>query len=61
VAEDLFALTLVISFAAFGVVGLVNSPIDEPRLAFLFFWLISIALISGGKSSAWRQRTSDKV
>ena len=58
VASDAFALTLFISLAAFMIVGLVNSPIDVPRLAFLFFWLAAIALISGGKVLPRRRRPS---
>ena len=48
-SHDALALTLFVSLAAFLVVGLVDSLIDEPRLDFLFFWLLMIALISGGK------------
>lgn len=48
-ARDALALTLFISLTAFMMVGLVNSPIDVPRLAFLFFWLVNIALTSAGK------------
>lgn len=47
--RDALALTLFVSLTAFLVVGLVDSLIDEPRLDFLFFWLLAIALVSGGK------------
>jgi len=47
--DDAMALTLFISLTSFLIVGLVDSLIDEPRLDFLFFWLLAIALVSGGK------------
>lgn len=47
--RDAMALTLLVSLAAFLAVGMVDSLIDEPRLDFLFFWLLAIALVSGGK------------
>jgi len=56
--HDAMALTLFISLASFLIVGLVDSLIDEPRLDFLFFWLLAIALISGGKVLPRRQRSS---
>ncbi|MGB9128907.1 MAG: VanZ family protein [Thiobacillus sp.] len=62
-SHDAMALTLLISLTSFLIVGLVDSLIDEPRLDFLFFWLLAIALISGGKvlprgrrSSSFRSR-----
>lgn len=55
--HDALALTLFISLAAFLVVGVVDSLIDEPRLNFLFFWLLGIALISGGKALHRRRHT----
>jgi hypothetical protein len=48
--RDALALTQLVSFTGFLVVGLVDSLIDEPRLDFLFFWLLIIALISGTRS-----------
>jgi hypothetical protein len=48
--HDVMALTLVVSLVSFLVVGLVDSLIDAPRLGFLFFWLLLIALISGGRT-----------
>jgi VanZ family protein/O-antigen ligase len=56
--RDALALTLLISLTAFLIVGLVDSLIDEPRLGFLFFWLLTIALISGGKILPCRRRSS---
>jgi O-antigen ligase len=56
--HDAMALTLFISLASFLIVGLVDSLIDEPRLAFLFFWLLAIALVSGGKVLPRRRRSS---
>lgn len=47
--HDVMALTMLVSFAAFLIVGLVDSLIDEPRLDFLFFWLLIIALISSSR------------
>jgi len=47
--DDAMVLTLLISLTSFLVVGLVDSLIDEPRLDFLFFWLLTITLISSGK------------
>ncbi len=47
--HDALAVTLLVSITAFLIVGVVDSLIDEPRLDFLFFWLLSIALVSGGK------------
>jgi len=55
--HDALALTLFVSLAAFLVVGVVDSLIDEPRLDFLFFWLLGIALISGGKVLLHRRRS----
>lgn len=55
--RDALALTLFVSLTAFLIVGLIDSLIDEPRLDFLFFWLLAIALISGGKALP-RRRTS---
>lgn len=55
--HDAMALTVFISLTSFLIVGLVDSLIDEPRLDFLFFWLLTIALISGGKVLP-RRRTS---
>ena len=55
--HDAMALTLFISLISFLIVGLVDSLIDEPRLDFLFFWLLAIALVSGGKALP-RRRTS---
>jgi len=55
--HDAMALTLLISLASFLVVGLVDSLIDEPRLDFLFFWLLALALVSGGKVLARRRRS----
>lgn len=49
--HDAMALSLFISLTAFLIVGLVDSLIDEPRLNFLFFWLMMIALVSGSKAS----------
>lgn len=48
--RDAMALTLLVSLGAFLAVGMVDSLIDEPRLDFLFFWLLAIALVSGGKN-----------
>jgi hypothetical protein len=56
--HDAIALTLLISLASFLIVGLVDSLIDEPRLDFLFFWLLAIALVSGGKVLPRRSRSS---
>jgi hypothetical protein len=58
--HDAMALTLFISLTPFLIVGLVDSLIDEPRLDFLFFWLLAIALVSGGKVLP-RRRTSGAV
>jgi VanZ family protein len=58
VGHDAMALTLFISLTSFLIVGLLNSLIDEPRLDFLFFWLLAIALISGGKVLPRRRRSS---
>jgi len=55
-ASSPLELTLFISITAFLLVGLVNSPIDEPHLAFLFFWLLLIALVSGGKVLTRRRK-----
>lgn len=55
--HDAIALALFISLTSFLIVGLVDSLIDEPRLDFLFFWLLAIALVSGGKDLP-RRRTS---
>lgn len=55
--HDALALTLLVSVAAFVMVGTVDSLIDEPRLDFLFFWLLSIALVSGGKLAPRRRRS----
>jgi hypothetical protein len=49
--HDAMALTLFISLTPFLIVGLVDSLIDEPRLDFLFFWLLAIELVSGGARS----------
>lgn len=57
ITHDALALTLFVSLTAFLIVGLVDSLIDEPRLDFLFFWLLTIALISNGKVLP-RRRTS---
>jgi glycopeptide antibiotics resistance protein len=54
--SDAFALTQFVSLTAFLVVGMVDSLIDEPRLDFLFFWLLAIALISGARPSVRRRR-----
>ena len=65
--RDAMALTLLVSLGAFLAVGMVDSLIDEPRLDFLFFWLLAIALISGGKvlprrsASRARRSASDKT
>lgn len=56
-AHDALAVALLVAFAAFLIVGMVDSLIDEPRLDFLFFWLLSIALISGGKLVPRRRRS----
>jgi VanZ family protein len=56
--HDAMALTLFISLVSFLIVGLVDSLIDEPRLDFLFFWLLAIALVSGGKVLPRRRRPS---
>jgi len=56
--HDALSLTLFISLTSFLIVGLVDSLIDEPRLDFLFFWLLAIALVSGGKILP-RRRTSN--
>jgi len=48
--KDPLALTQFVSFTGFLIVGLVDSLIDDPRLDFLFFWLLIIALISGASS-----------
>jgi len=56
--HDAMALTLLISLASFLIVGLVDSLIDEPRLDFLFFWLLAIALASGGKVLPRRRASS---
>lgn len=55
--HDAQALTLLVALTGFLIVGLIDSLIDEPRLDFLFFWLLLIALISGGKVLP-RRRTS---
>ncbi|MGK2951977.1 MAG: O-antigen ligase family protein [Thiobacillus sp.] len=55
--HDAMALTLLISLTSFLIVGVVDSLIDEPRLDFLFFWLLAIALISGGKVLPRRRRS----
>lgn len=55
--HEALALTLAVSFSGFLVVGMVNSLIDEPRLDFLFFWLLSIALVSGGKIMPQRRHS----
>lgn len=55
-ARDALAVTLFVGMTAFLVVGLVDSLIDEPRLDFLFFWLLSIALVSGGHTMPARRR-----
>ena len=44
--KDPLALTQFVSFTGFLIVGLVDSLIDDPRLDFLFFWLLLFALIS---------------
>lgn len=54
--HDAMALTVFISLTSFLTVGLVDSLIDEPRLDFLFFWLLAIALVSGGKVLPRRRR-----
>lgn len=56
--HDAAALTLFISLTTFLIVGLVDSLIDEPRLDFLFFWLLAISLVSGGKVLPRRRRSS---
>jgi len=48
--RDAMALTQFVSFTGFLIVGLVDSLIDDPRLDFLFFWLLIIALIAGASS-----------
>lgn len=48
--HDALALSLFVSLTAFLIVGLVDSLIDEPRLNFLFLWLMMIALVSGSKA-----------
>jgi VanZ family protein/O-antigen ligase len=53
--SDALALTLFVSLTAFLIVGLIDSLIDEPRLDFLFFWLLLIALVSGGRLSQPRR------
>ncbi|MBT9569027.1 MAG: VanZ family protein [Thiobacillus sp.] len=55
--HDALAVTLLVGLAAFLIVGTVDSLIDEPRLDFLFFWLLSIALVSGGKLVPRRRRS----
>ena len=47
--RDALALTQLVSFAGFLIVGMVDSLIDDPRLGFLFFWLLIIALISAAR------------
>lgn len=49
--HDAMALSLFVSLTAFLIVGFVDSLIDEPRLNFLFFWLVMIALVTGSKAS----------
>ncbi|MGO9443220.1 MAG: VanZ family protein [Thiobacillaceae bacterium] len=53
--SDALALTLFVALSAFLTVGLIDSLIDEPRLEFLFFWLIIIAVTSGAKRVASRR------
>ena len=57
-SHDAMALTLIISLTSFLIVGLVDSLIDEPRLGFLFFWLLAIGLVSGGKVLPYRRTSS---
>lgn len=56
--HDALALTLFISLGSFLIVGLVDSLIDEPRLDFLLYWLLAIALTSGGAVLPRRRRSS---
>lgn len=53
--HNVFAAILLASFSGFMVVGLVDSPFDAPRLTFLFFLLLFLALMqpnhSGYKST----------
>jgi O-antigen ligase len=58
--HDAMALTLFISLTSFLIVGLVDSLIDEARLDFLFFWLLTIALISSGKELPRRQKSGGR-
>jgi glycopeptide antibiotics resistance protein/O-antigen ligase len=55
--RDAMALTLLVSLTSFLIVGLIDSLIDEPRLDFLFFLLLGIALISGGKVLPHRRKS----
>jgi O-antigen ligase len=53
--HDALALTVLVSFTAFLIVGVIDSLIDDPRLDFLFFWLLLIALITSGKPRLQRR------
>ena len=55
--REAMALTLLVSLTSFLIVGLIDSLIDEPRLDFLFFLLLGIALISGGKVLPHRRKS----
>ena len=56
--RDAMALTLILSLSSFLIVGLIDSLIDEPRLDFLFFLLLEIALVSGGKALSHRRKST---
>jgi glycopeptide antibiotics resistance protein/O-antigen ligase len=58
--HDALALTLFVSLTGFLIVGLIDSLIDEPRLDFLFFWLLAIALVTGGKVLPRRRISSTR-
>ncbi|MHB0973741.1 MAG: VanZ family protein [Thiobacillus sp.] len=55
--RDAMALTLLVSLSSFLIVGLIDSLIDEPRLDFLFFLLLEIALVSGGQALSHRRKS----
>jgi O-antigen ligase len=56
VHKDALALTLGVSFVALLVVGTIDSLIDDPRIDFLFFWLLLIALVSSSQVLPSRRR-----
>lgn len=49
--NDSLSMTLCVSLGAFLVLGMINSLIDEPRLAFLFYLLLSTGLITDTRAS----------